>query len=242
MESEDTKEAAPVAVKQPKPSPTAFSFDITRYRPGVVPQVPSGSMVSHEFQMKFDSVPPAVWQQVDFLYINGTAADIHHLRALVKSDLRYDIPVAFIDHYLTREEQRLEKERETQLAQTLRAHLQIQQELAANPVNQKYHSIAANTALLLDGVVTQAVTNAAPVTMFDVNLIAKTLKTLQEADPASVIRRGQRDPNKSPLEDAGDKVKEVIAHVVDIQDTSSAEVDEMLNEFENRTQAVLEED
>ena len=241
MEPEDTKDA-PVAVKPPRPGTTTFSFDIARYRPGVVPSAPSGSMVSHEFQMKYDSVPPAVWQQVDYLYITGTAADIHHLRALVKSNLRYDIPVMFIDHYITREEHRLEQERDTHLTQTLRSHLHIQQELAANPVNQKYHNIAANTALLLDGVVTQAVTNGVPVTMGDVSLVAKTLECLRRADPASDIKRAAGGVKNKDLKDAGDQVNEVIAHVVDIQDTSNAEIDEMLDEFEDRTQAVLEED
>ena len=242
VQQEENQRTDEVAVKeQPPAGKTQFSFDIARYRPGVVPQVPASSMVSHEFQMKYDSIPPAVWQQVDYLYITGAAADTHHLRALVKSNLRYDVPITFIDHYITDQMQRLEDERDTYLTQTLRSHLQIQQDLSVNPVNQKYHNIAANTALLLDGVVTQAVTNGVPVTMSDIGMIAKTLETLRRADPASEMGRGLEN-KKNKLEDAGDQVKEVVAHVVDIQDSSNAEVDEMLSEFETRTQAVLEED
>lgn len=219
----------------------SYAFDITEYRPGIPLLRDYGLSSSQAILDAYKAIPPAVWLEVNRLFVTGVASSIQHLRALLKHTLLKDVPDELVFYHFSQNFETLATEREAYLEDLYNSQIKQQHKLSGNPSDQKFHRIACNLAVLLDAMTTMALENKVSLSPKDLQTLSRTLKDLREADPMS--ERGEKgDPGKqAAMKGANQKLRDVMEAILHTHEGETEETDRIVNNFINRTEKILED-
>lgn len=231
---------------------SSYRFNIDRYN--VEEPVWKGGMeleVGEDFLERYGMVPPLIWLEVERLWVMGMAVGAGQILGKLRGRFPGDsalvgMDVELVSYHLYRNRERLERERDANMAQMREGLLREQLEVCGHPVKQLYGRVAQNLGMVLDQHAQDVVDGKKGYTANEMVQLVRWLDGLQKADPC--LRKGGEVPVEGALKNKkleygeGGRLEPIMKRILEMQLGGEEEARAAMDRLCERGEAILRRD